>query len=79
VAYELERSTRLLLDSYRNSRWHVCRNLIGPGYRYEETGVGRCVDGVEDVRTGWQRWVAAVPDTQVEIEVVRGVDLTVAG
>lgn len=66
------------IELFNKADWDGLRALLGPTFRYEETGTGLIVDDAEDFITALQAWKTAAPDSAGELtRVVADGDTTV--
>lgn len=62
--------TQLATDSielFNKADYDGIRALLGPTFRYEETGTGLVVDNADDFIAALQVWKAAAPDSTGEL------------
>lgn len=62
--------TQLATDSielFNKSDWEGIRALLGPTFRYEETGTGLVVENADDFIAALQVWKTAAPDSAGEL------------
>lgn len=58
---------RQSITAFNSADWQGMRDLIAPGYVYQETGTGRRISDIDELITALQAWRAALPDASGEV------------
>lgn len=65
---ELIRIAKAGVEAYNAKDWAAAREVLAPGFVYDEVATGRKVKGVEDVLNVWRGWAKAFPDSSATFE-----------
>ena len=65
---ELIRIAKSSTEAYNEKDWDAVRDVLAPGFVYDEVATGRKVEGVEDVLAVWRGWAKAFPDSRATFE-----------
>jgi steroid delta-isomerase-like uncharacterized protein len=65
---ELIRIANAGVEAYNAKDWDAAREMMAPGFVYDEVATGRKVKGVEDVLSLWRGWAKAFPDSTATFE-----------
>lgn len=65
---ELIEIAKAATEAYNRKDWDAARELLAPGFVYDEVATGRKVKGVDEVLDVWRGWAKAFPDSRGTME-----------